>query len=367
MEKLQETRWRISAFGYDQEIVTSTGVTVTERANEYYFNPNTTLKFQQSGGKQFLTISKGGGYLKVGMEPVSIGMSNQVIELTKVFAFFNATDQSLTILSGELTNPQVNARVNESIKVTGNSQFATEPLIRATLLQNTEWANMLTYLHNQEQLPRSLTDLEPPTISITQPTVLTTSEEFIPIIGTITDGTIAKFDNQPLELDSDGTFHLEADLEIGPNTFEIHASDSWNNIATKTLTITRKAAQIVSTAPSTINCNIGNTVEKVLCSINAFRNDSSAPTLTTNLVANNISISLSVGEAVDIDAELNNGGINFQAYRTIGIDIPTNASAQYITEQLLVNYSGDLTNDQYQQAGLAISDERLVLLLLNIS
>lgn len=102
-----------------------------------------------------------------------------------------------------------------------------------------------------------LIDVTPPEVVITEPADgSTTTVESITVKGITEIGALVKINGGEVA-NNEGNFEATVALQLGENTIEIKASDSYNNVTTITLKVTRKE-EIVNPPAPTVHVNVSN-------------------------------------------------------------------------------------------------------------
>jgi hypothetical protein len=305
-----------------------------------------------------IDLQNGFAYLEVVGE-IEITLNSQRLKLVDVSGLYDTSTPGFIVTKGEMHINEVETAKSNNIILFDGVKFATSTFDRSEL-QSDKWGRVLNLIATKSQLPEALADLIVPVISNISPLNNTeTTESQIIISGTTEPAVTLRIDGQEIELDANGNFSLNQDLEVGINTLDVVATDSAGNQTTLTLTYSRKVPEIV--------CDQSQFTAQLLCLINKYRKESGLGELSSNSSLNNAAQShsswMNANQSLSHDGD--NGSTPFSRCNAAGatcdaenVAMHSNPSAQNIFD-LWKNSAPHNTNllGSHLQIGLGISGQ----------
>jgi hypothetical protein len=351
----------LDRFGPQTEVNAKQNSMIVERDNSYFLPTGSTGLFQTYQGETYFYNGSGVVYIAIN-SPIKFNINNQLVDLDDVKAIFDADSKQLYLIAGEIDGV---AKQNQVVAYQ-DSKFVASPIVRSQL-NSTKFTGLISFVKDQKQLPDSLADLQPPTIEISEPSVLTTAKKEITIKGKTEASARITINNSRIEVNNGGEFSAVIGLVPGSNKLTIVATDGLNNIAEQTLTITRKSEVVNPVVSETEDCTTGDIENKLYCEINAYLTNSSATKLRFNDQLGALAEAYAVAKFDGVSSPAvattaRSSGIVFAASKEISVDIGTDYTGQSLLEQVLIKVS-DLATSGYQEVGIGIYEDQLSLIL----
>ncbi len=343
---------------YDELITQPSGSSVLAWNNHrlYLFGPAQVIinpdKVDLRGGYAYIEING----------TITVTLNGQELSLSSVSGLYDTTTAGFTIFSGDqkLSGGET-ATINDTILYDGQ-KFTTASFDRHQL-QSDKWKQIISLISAKSNLPLSLSDLNPPTISgIAPATNTSTAESNLTISGVTEPNAVVHINRAAVTVDANGKFTDSVALSTGNNSVLITAVDAAGNETDLNLAYVRTSATTATT-----NCTQSAFAAQLVCLINLYRDQTHLPALTLSDKLTNAAQVHS--DWMQAQQQLNhiedNGSTPFNRCNSAGTTCNSESIAQNAQPfaQTILDYWKSQTIDNanllgnYAEVGAAISGE----------
>lgn len=283
---------------YNELINQATGSAVLQASgNTFVTTPGTQIRI----GDKYLKPDSGVLFIKAAQLTITLGDAR--LEVVSASGILDVAKGIFVVTAGEVSVGEQKVTTNSLVQISAQGNTIAD-FDRSIFNSDSTYAQLISYLVEQQMASDSLKDLIAPELSGLSPTSGSSTEATsFTLTGKTEAGAKLFIDGAEVSLDSEGMFEKKIDLTLGENSFELVVTDQLGNSAKLSYVITRNAP------PEP--CKTGVFKPDLICLINQYREANGL-----NMLSEDIKLSTTASDHSDwmaANGTLSHTGINSSA------------------------------------------------------